>query len=386
MNKLLTITLLTKIMLCSAVTAHAIPSYTFTDLSPDSSFAVANAINSQGQVAGYQSIQVPTPSVPESTSSTFTATLWDGPTGTETFLTTPAFELGSIANDLNDSGQIVGFTSDLFGKTTAILWENGETKPLPSMDAFYGNPQSINKSGEMVGIIGPDDSSRFFAHWDKELTPTLQGRSGGNYSINDSGQIAGSFEFSPGNFNVGIALNGSLTEIGTLGTSSEIPLDINNQGMVVGYGDTLANNLRGFLYDGDTITALRMIPGIGGQTFANAINELGQVVGSSVAAGGAFEHATLWNGYQVFDLNDFLDVESKNAGWVLTNALDINDQGWIVGEAKNSITEEKHAFLFSSDNPIPPIPEPQTYLMLLAGLVLLAVMVRKKAKHSDSLG
>ncbi|MGV8711948.1 MAG: PEP-CTERM sorting domain-containing protein, partial [Nitrosomonas sp.] len=131
-------------------------------------------------------------------------------------------------------------------------------------------------------------------------------------------------------------------------------------------------------YDGETLSALRMIPGIGGQTFANAINELGQVVGSSVAAGGAFEHATLWNGYQVFDLNNFLDENSKSAGWVLTEALDINDHGWVVGEAENSITGEKHAFLFSSGNPIPPVPEPQLYFMWLAGLVLVGLMLRNK--------
>lgn len=366
------------LMLGSALSLHAAPKYTFTDLSSNSSFAIANAINNQGQIAGYQSIQVPLPSIPGSTVSTFTATLWNGFTGKGTLLAPPAFDVSSVANDLNDSGQVVGFTSDLSGKTNAVRWENGSTTLIPSINAFYGNPLSLNETGEIAGIIGPDDSSRFFAYWDRNLTPTLQGHSGGDYAINDSGHIAGSFEFSPGNFQAGISSNGTLTAIGTLGASSDTPLDINNQGMVVGNGVTLANNIRAFLYDGETLSALRMIPGIGGQTFANAINELGQVVGSSVAAGGAFEHATLWNGYQVFDLNNFLDENSKSAGWVLTEALDINDHGWVVGEAENSITGEKHAFLFSSDNPIPPVPEPQLYFMWLAGLVLVGLMLRNK--------
>lgn len=378
MNKQITTALLSGLVLGSAVTAQAAPSYRFTDLSPNSSFAIANAINSHGLIAGYQSVQVPLPGIPGSTISTFTATLWDGATGSGAYLATPAFDLGSVANDLNNSGQIVGFTTDLSGKTTAMRWENGLTTPLPSLDSFYGNPESINDSGEIVGIIGSDDGSRFLAYWDSNLNPTLQGRSGGDYAINDAGQIAGSFEFSPGNFQAGISSNGNLIAIGTVGTSSDIPLDINNQGMVVGHGVTTSNNMRAFLYDGDALNILRMIPGVGGQTFANAINELGQVVGSSVAAGGEFQHATLWNGYQVFDLNDFLDESSKNAGWVLTEALDINDQGWIVGEAENSISGEKHAFLFSSDNPIPPVPEPQTYLLFLTGMGLLGLALRKK--------
>jgi len=58
--------------------------------------------------------------------------------------------------------------------------------------------------------------------------------------------------------------------------------------------------------------------------------------------------------------------------------LDINDQGWIVGEAENSISGEKHAFLFSSDNPIAPVPEPQTYLLFLIGLGLLGLAYARK--------
>lgn len=376
MMKRLIIVLFSGIMLCSTVILHAAPNYTFTNLSSNSFFATANAINDRGQIAGYQSVQVPIPGVPGSTTSTFTATLWDGITGSGKFLTTPDFNLGSVANSLNESGQVVGSTSDLFGKTTATLWQNDETKSLPPIDAFYGNPQSINNSGEIVGITG-DDASRLITYWNNNLIPTLQGNSGGNYSINDSGQIAGTFENSTGNFAAGILTNGAVTEIGTLGGSSDIPLDINNHGVVVGYSDTSTFNNRAFIYDGDTMAALRLIPGIGGQTFANAVNELGQVVGSSIAAGGAFQHATLWNGYQVFDLNDFLDTSSKEAEWVLTDALDINNNGWIVGVAENTMTGDQHAFLLSSDNPIPPIPEPHTYFMLLAGLCLFGMIMRK---------
>ncbi len=89
------------------------------------------------------------------------------------------------------------------------------------------------------------------------------------------------------------------------------PKIYNAHGMVVRNGATLSSNIRAFLYDGETLSALRMIPGIGGQTFANAINELRKVVGSSVAAGGAFEHAILWNGYQAFDLNNFLNENAR---------------------------------------------------------------------------
>lgn len=52
---------------------------------------------------------------------------------------------------------------------------------------------------------------------------------------------------------------------------------------------------------------------------------------------------------------------------MLTEARDINNNGWIVGEAENHITHQKHAFLLSIDSSPPPIPEPETYAMLVAG-------------------
>ncbi len=364
-------------LLCNVAVINAAPSYTFSDLSPDFSFGSANAINNLGQIAGFQSVDVPSAVVPGATVTSFTATLWDGGAIPGKYLTTPNLNLGSVAKDINDSGQIVGFTNDNFGNYTATLWENGQTKSLSFMGETFGMVQSINKSGEMIGLTGPDFGSRI-THWDKNLIPTFEGNSiGYDYSLNESGQIAGVFEFSPMNYKAGIWTNGTLVDIGTLGASNDFPSDINDHGMVTGYGSTLSNNTRAFIYDGEAITALRMIPGYGGSTVANAINESGQVVGHSFSANNS-QHATLWNGFEVYDLNDFLGANSKSAGWVLTNALDINDHGWIVGEMKNTISGEQHAFLLSSDNPIPPIPEPQTYYMLLAGLGLIGFMAYRR--------
>ncbi|WP_256209002.1 FxDxF family PEP-CTERM protein [Nitrosospira sp. Nsp14] len=53
-------------------------------------------------------------------------------------------------------------------------------------------------------------------------------------------------------------------------------------------------------------------------------------------------------------------------------ASDINDNGWIVGNAHNSKTGVDHAFLLA------PIPEPETYAMLLAGLGLLGFIARRR--------
>ena len=72
------------------------------------------------------------------------------------------------------------------------------------------------------------------------------------------------------------------------------------------------------------------------------------------------------------DLNSFLDFSTVDAGWVLTIANAINDNGWIVGNADNSITGERHGYLLM------PIHEPETFAMVLAGLGLLGVISRRR--------
>jgi hypothetical protein len=51
---------------------------------------------------------------------------------------------------------------------------------------------------------------------------------------------------------------------------------------------------------------------------------------------------------------------------------DINDHGWIVGDAYNSETQQTRAFLLT------PVPEPETYAMLLFGLGLMGIVARRK--------
>ncbi len=75
-----------------------------------------------------------------------------------------------------------------------------------------------------------------------------------------------------------------------------------------------------------------------GYSQANGINNLGAVVGWAAGANYSGTHATIWSGGTITDLNTFLDASAVNAGWSLVQALDINDQGVVVGDAANSIT------------------------------------------------
>jgi probable HAF family extracellular repeat protein len=94
-------------------------------------------------------------------------------------------------------------------------------------------------------------------------------------------------------------------------------------------------------------------------SFAYGINDDGQVVGVSPTAAGV-NHAFITgpNGVGMADLNSLVSLPG---GGVLTEAQGINNLGQVA--------------VISS--PIP-IPEPETYAMMLAGLGLLGFIARRR--------
>lgn len=110
--------------------------------------------------------------------------------------------------------------------------------------------------------------------------------------------------------------------------------------------------------NGVGITDLGTLRGPGGfWSEAEGINDAGQVMGwSNTAAGASHAFITGPNGAGMTDLNALV---SQSAGVVLTEATGINNHGQLAATG------------------ISPIPEPETYAMLLAGLSLLGFVARR---------
>lgn len=114
-------------------------------------------------------------------------------------------------------------------------------------------------------------------------------------------------------------------------------------------------------------------------SYADAINNVGQVAETAFTTGDVIEHAILRNDTSLIDLNSLLDGGTANTGWMLFRTDGIGDHGWIVGDATNSSTDQVHDHA-DAPAPIAAVPEPEIYAMLLVGLGLLGFAGRRNLR------
>jgi len=119
--------------------------------------------------------------------------------------------------------------------------------------------------------------------------------------------------------------------------------DINDAGVVVGTAQTSGLvGSRGFVAAGSSTTRLSILPGADpeGSAGAIAINDLGEIVGASVAPGFA-THAVLWSAAGV--IQDLGTLGGSNS-----EAIDINNSGQVIGRSQTTGNAATHFFRWSS--------------------------------------
>lgn len=360
----------------------------------------AYGINNSGQIAGWSVVKGTSP--------------FDFPTPVNAFrvspgglISDPGAGLGTLggrnsyAYGINASGQVVG---------------NSDTSN--SYHAFRTSATGlISDPGTDLGSFGT----------------TSYG-----YGINDSGQVVGDSYFSSGPDAIDHAFRTTATgkisdpgtDLGTLGGTISKARDINNSGQTVGSsylaGNTILHAYRtaatGLISD-----AGADLGSFGGSSGASAINEIGQTVGSSylsgssdishafrttatgdlsdpnadlgVLTGGTYASAIAINslgvtvgvsriadgtkhGFYVgafssamYDLNDYLDPVT-GSGWVINEALGINDSGIIVGDAQ--LNGAEHAIRLTPISTA--APEPSSVALLAGGMGLPACFTLRRLR------
>ena len=252
----------------------------------------------------------------------------------------------SGAEDINDSAQVVGQSSNQIGNYVAYLWQNGTMQELPGIteDNYNSYATAINNTGVAVGASWstegcPSDVACMHAvRWqDGQVQDlgTLGGDSSTAFAINERGDIVGYSQTTAGLWHAFLWRKGQMVDLGphpdTEFSTAEI---INNRGQVFGAVGVLGEQSRPTMwYRGDSTLVQDLYPELG-QYDANLYdtNEAGVLVGSYWPEGWpAFPlNAFTFSGGVFRDLSDLWGTPS--------NAWGINNDGWIVGEG--TITQE----------------------------------------------
>jgi probable HAF family extracellular repeat protein len=250
--------------------------------------------------------------------------MWSAGSGT-TWLDAVPGDTYSAALGINNQGQVVGYSATTNGHPNhAFIYSGGIMNPIPLPFARYAN--DINNSGIVVGAsytTVPVEPVRTGFVWDpnsglKTIVPPF-GQSSETLAINDSGLVVGwgGYYLGPADpWQHAILYNGSNTT------------DI----------DTMGNNL----------------------SCADAINNLGQVVGFYRSSDNSINQGFLWQNGKMYDLRDLLP---NGSGWDSLVPYDINEHGDIVGYGRYNGSDFT-AFILT------PVPEPITLPVATTGLTV----------------
>lgn len=263
----------------------------------------------------------------------------------------------SGATDINDSGQIVGFTYGGSGiAPKAYVWQNGSAaqlgNPIPNYSTLaYG----INSAGLVVGEAGGYGA----VTWQSGSVTVLPSPTGWitqfAYAANAQGDVVGTANRVGSGLSRAVAwVDGQMMELDPAAYSS-VAGDINDSGTIVGYRTPEGQPQHACVWQEDAIIDLGTLGG--NNSVARCINNLGQVVGEADSAT-RLERPFLWDKGIMTDLNDLIAPDSQ---WDLQEAYAINDRGQIVGAGwKNG---QFHGVLLN------PIPEPSSLLAVLSGVM-----------------
>jgi hypothetical protein len=331
------------LVLPASLLSAASLSYTLTDLGPADEFN-QGWVNNQGQVtftSGGTSIfyNGTRQSIPNPTGGTF------------------------AASGVNNLGQVVGTITYPGFQYAVGVYAGGAVQVISGTGSANGT--AINNAGQIAGLLV--NSYRAFLYSGGAPT-TINPLPGDGETIaraiNEAGDV---LVFSAGNTgHAAIFSHGVLTMVpGSAGLDIQ-PEAMNNAGQVVGYGTD--NNHPIFqavlLSNGQ---AMFLGAPSGGESFANAINDSGFIVGDTLTGGYAatvYDPGTGW-----LTLSSLV---TNGTGWTLEYADSINDQGQIAGIGR--LNGVPSAYLLT------PVPEPSTVFLLGVAAFGLGVWVRRHPK------
>jgi len=277
----------------------------------------------------------------------------------------------SLAHAVNDAGQVVG-SSPIPNSDSKhpVLWSGATIIDLGHLGSGaydgQGGAVDINNVGQVVGYSWVNQSVRHAFLWEDGVMHDLgamgEGRNSNANAINASGQVVGESEDPAHADHACIWSNGTITRLDDPDTYLSRAVDINDLGQVVGFMSKDGVKTPFIWQDG-----VRRSPESLGMPVA--INNAGQVLCHDIDPDD--RHYFIWDNNSVA----YFDEEGLGL-WHVLSLEDINDAGEVVGRGMYIDSLQypgRRAFLLR------PIPEPATLSLLAFGG--LALMRRRNRRR-----
>jgi probable HAF family extracellular repeat protein len=257
-----------------------------------------------------------------------------------------------VAAGIDDSGTIVGDFDGADGTHHGFVRDSGGKFRAVDFPGARGSTVSaINNKGQLVGrysLVSPypgdpagNSQQHSFVLDNGEFAKIDFPRAVETQAlgINNFGQVVGTYMNADGTFGSFLWENGQIRDIDIPGiprTNAAVS-DINDSGQIVGAATPGDNALYGFLLSGGVVTKFQ--PSGVAITFAQGINNNGQIVGTTYADG----TQRTARGFVLAQgaTGPFTTITHPNALQNVTVAFGLNNQGAIVGAYARAATTER---------------------------------------------
>jgi probable HAF family extracellular repeat protein len=366
--------------------------------------AAAWAINSGGQIVGNGDVATGLPINPPLIHPMY----WSSTSATPVdlgLLPGAGVSGQGYAYAINSSGRIVGQASSATGYRAFLSINGGALTDLGTLGGGTSYAWAVNNNNVAFGRATDAGGTYYAVSFDLNNPGTVTAlpnipTTGVPWGANDAGWVVGSYN--PGALRAIVwspAGGGTMTDLGALFSTNNVysrAYDINNNGIVVGYGSVGADQYgpyHAFMYDTATGIATDLnnltIAGLpAGLTLEQprAINDAGQIAGFGRDSGGVY-HAFRLTPAMAGDANLDGTVNITDLSKVLTNydAIgkvwadgDFNGDGTVnISDLSNVLTNYDKSYAASAAG-IRAVPEPGMLALLACGLVGVFVLARRR--------
>ncbi len=253
------------------------------------------------------------------------------------------------AQALNDAGAVVGCAdfADNHGHSHAVVWDSGKPpRDLGTLDGGGSQASRISGGGIVVGRSSHSDGGIHATVFDTNAPRdlgTTAGSSSMAFGVDDAGHTLIAADTPSGEFHSYLQKDAQKTDIGALpGYRDTVAGDLNSNGTVVGTADNGEGGNLAFEWKSGRLTSLAP-PAPYTNSFAAAVNGVGEIAGHC-SIGAAKSHAVVWTQGQPTELSASDGKDSE--------ALALNDSGDVVGMCNNHACLWRGGKLFDLNNMI----------------------------------